>query len=154
MMLVDSHGRNDLGRVAEYGSVKVADSDERRKILTCSISSVNCRRNCEMASIASMPLRLASLPAQFQEPQKVRAIEIMLEPTSGVFMREPSASTIQEIWTHTAIRNIGSREWRGQDPSRGGIVADSVPSSEFEETVNKAAALMRAVEIAEAEPPA
>jgi anthranilate synthase component I len=152
MMLVDL-GRNDLGRVAEYGSVKVADlmSVEKYSHVQHLVSKLSAKLredlDCFDALAACFPAGTVS------GAPKVRAIEIIkkLEPTPrGVYAGAVGYFDYSgNMDTCIAIRTLVLENGEVKIQAGAGIVADSVPSSEFEETVNKAAALMRAVEIAE-----
>lgn len=153
LMLVDL-GRNDLGRVARYGSVKVDNLMHVEKY-----SHVQ-----HLVSFLSAELRdgldrfdaLAScFPAgTVSGAPKVRAIEIIerLEPTPrGIY-----AGTVGYIDyagnldTCIAIRALSLEKGVASVQSGAGIVADSVPEKEFEETINKAKAMIKAIETAEA----
>jgi anthranilate synthase component 1 len=152
MMLVDL-GRNDLGRVAEYGSVKVdvLMSVEKYSHVQHLVSKLSAKLrdslDCFDALAACFPAGTVS------GAPKVRAIEIIkkLEPTSrGVYAGAVGYFDYSgNMDTCIAIRTLVLEDGEVKIQAGAGIVADSVPSSEFEETVNKAAALMRAVEIAE-----
>ncbi|MCC6824800.1 MAG: anthranilate synthase component I family protein [Acidobacteria bacterium] len=152
MMLVDL-GRNDLGRVSEYGSVSV-DSlmhVEKYSHVQHLVSSVS-------ATLRNGLDRFDALAACFPAgtvsgAPKVRSIEIIreLEPDRrGVY-----AGTVG-YFDHSgnldaciAIRTVVLQNGVVRIQAGAGIVADSVPSSEFEETVNKAKGILRAIEIAE-----
>jgi anthranilate synthase component I len=152
MMLVDL-GRNDLGRVAEYGSVKVTDlmSVEKYSHVQHLVSKLSATLredlDCFDALAACFPAGTVS------GAPKVRAIEIIkkLEPTPrGVYAGAVGYFDYSgNMDTCIAIRTLVLENGEVKIQAGAGIVADSVPRLEFEETVNKAAALMRAVEIAE-----
>jgi anthranilate synthase component 1 len=153
VMLVDL-GRNDLGRVAAFGSVKVDKLMNVEKY-----SHVQ-----HLVSYLSAELRhgldrfdaLAScFPAgTVSGAPKVRAIEIIqsLEPTPrgeyagavGYFDYSGNMDTC------IAIRTLVLENGVAKVQSGGGVVADSVPELEYLESKNKARALLKAVEIAEA----
>jgi anthranilate synthase component 1 len=86
---------------------------------------------------------------------KVRAMEIIseLEPdTRGIYAGAMLyADYSQNLDSCIAIRTIVMREGKASVQAGAGIVADSVPESEYEETINKAKAMFRAIEIAEKE---
>lgn len=151
LMLVDL-GRNDLGRVCEYGSVKVTEFStvERYSHVMHLVSNVEGRlargRN-------GYDLLRATFPAgTISGAPKVRAMEIIdrLENKrrgfySGVVGYFGDTGNMD---TCIAIRTILMRGGRATAQAGAGIVADSDPSKEYEETVNKAKALFRAIEAA------
>lgn len=152
LMLVDL-GRNDLGRVAEFGSVRV---DELMKVEKYShvqhlVSSLSARLRPEFDRFDALA---SCFPAgTVSGAPKVRAIEIIrdLEPTGrGVY-----AGAVG-YFDHSgnmdlciAIRTLVLENGVAKIQAGAGIVADSDAASEFEETVNKARGLVRAIEIAE-----
>ena len=154
VMLVDL-GRNDLGRVAEYGSVKVADLMfvERFSHVMHLVSSLKARLrdglDCFDALAATFPAgTLSGAP-------KVRAMEIIdeLEPTrrgayAGAVMYFDYSGNLDSC---IVLRTMYVRGQRAYIQAGGGIVADSVPEMEFTETINKSRALVRAIEMAEKE---
>jgi anthranilate synthase component 1 len=154
MMLVDL-GRNDLGRVAEFGSVKVEEllSVERYSKVQHLVSSLSAR-------LREGSDRFDALAACFPAgtvtgAPKVRAMEIIreLEPDergvyAGAVLYIDYAGNLDSC---IAIRTIVLRGGQASVQAGAGIVADSVPEREFEETEHKAGALLRAIEIAEAE---
>ncbi|MEP6850086.1 MAG: anthranilate synthase component I family protein [Acidobacteriota bacterium] len=152
MMLVDL-GRNDLGRVAEYGSVNVADliSVEKYSHVQHLASKLTAKLredlDCFDALAACFPAGTVS------GAPKVRAIEVIkkLEPTPrGVYAGAVGYFDYSgNMDTCIAIRTLVLEDGKVTIQAGAGIVADSVPSSEFDETVNKAAALIKAVETAE-----
>ena len=151
-MLVDL-GRNDLGRVAEYGSVTVdmLMSVEKYSHVQHLVSSLSATLRDGLDRFDALA---ACFPAgTVSGAPKVRAIEIIrdLEPTSrGVY-----AGTVGyfdytgNMDTCIAIRTLVLENGVAKIQAGAGIVADSVPELEFEETVNKARVLLKAVEIAE-----
>jgi anthranilate synthase component I len=154
VMLVDL-GRNDLGRVAEYGSVKVADLMFVERFshvmhLTSSLkATLREGLDCFDALAATFPAgTLSGAP-------KVRAMEIIdeLEPTrrgayGGSVMYFDYSGNLDSC---IVLRTLYARGRKAYVQAGGGIVADSVPETEFMETVNKSRALIRAIEIAEKE---
>ncbi|MGI8556542.1 MAG: anthranilate synthase component I family protein, partial [Pyrinomonadaceae bacterium] len=151
-MLVDL-GRNDLGRVAEYGSVEVAKLMKIEKyshvqhLVTSLKAKLRDGFDCFDALAACFPAGTVS------GAPKVSAMKIIdeLEPTPrGVY-----AGTVGYIDyagnldTCIAIRKIELENGTASVQAGAGIVADSVPESEFEETINKARALIKAIEMAE-----
>jgi anthranilate synthase component 1 len=158
LMLVDL-GRNDLGRVAEYGSVKVDSLMHVEKYshvqhLVSRLSSTLRVGLDQFDALASC------FPAgTVSGAPKVRAIEIIrsLEPAPrGVYAGAVGYFDYAgNIDTCIAIRTLSLENGVAKIQAGAGIVADSVPESEYEETVNKARAMIKAIEIAEkAEPPA
>jgi anthranilate synthase component 1 len=154
VMLVDL-GRNDLGRVAEYGTVKVADLMfvERFSHVMHLVSSLKATLredlDCFDALAATFPAGTVS------GAPKVRAMEIIdeLEPTrrgayAGSVMYFDYSGNLDSC---IALRTMYTRGRKAYVQAGGGIVADSVPETEFMETVNKSRALIRAIEIAEKE---
>jgi anthranilate synthase component 1 len=154
MMLVDL-GRNDLGRVAEFGSVKVEDlmSVERYSKVQHLVSSLSGRLRVGADRFDALA---ACFPAgTVTGAPKVRAMEIVreLEPDergvyAGAVLYIDYAENLDSC---IAIRTIVLRDGEASVQAGAGIVADSVPEREYEETVHKAHALLRAIELAEEE---
>jgi anthranilate synthase component 1 len=152
MMLVDL-GRNDLGRVAEFGSVKVEDlmSVERYSKVQHLVSSLSARLR---AGADRFDALAACFPAgTVTGAPKVRAMEIIheLEPDergvyAGAVLYLDYAGNLDSC---IAIRTIVLKRREASVQAGAGIVADSVPEREYDETVHKAQALLRAIEIAE-----
>ncbi len=151
-MLVDL-GRNDLGRVAEYGSVKVEDlmGIERYSHVQHLVSSLRARLRDGLDRFDALA---SCFPAgTVTGAPKVRAMEIIqqLEPEprgvyAGAVLYMDYADNLDSC---IAIRTIVMRDGRALVQAGAGIVADSVPEREYEETLNKARALVRAIELAE-----
>jgi anthranilate synthase component 1 len=152
MMLVDL-GRNDLGRVAQFGSVRVEDlmSVEQYSKVQHLVSSLSARLR---AGCDRFDALAACFPAgTVTGAPKVRAMEIIreLEPDdrgvyAGAVLYMDYAENLDSC---IAIRTIVSRDGEASVQAGAGIVADSVPEREYDETVHKAQALLRAIEIAE-----
>jgi anthranilate synthase component I len=152
MMLVDL-GRNDLGRVAQFGSVKVEDlmSVERYSKVQHLVSSLSARLRPGADRFDALA---ACFPAgTVTGAPKVRAMEIIreLEPNergvyAGAVLYLDYAGNLDSC---IAIRTIVLRRGEASVQAGAGIVADSVPEREYDETVHKAQALLRAIEIAE-----
>jgi anthranilate synthase component 1 len=154
MMLVDL-GRNDLGRVAEFGSVRVNDLMNVEKY-----SHVQHLVSFLSATLRNDLDRFDALAACFPAgtvsgAPKVKAVEIIrsLEPTPrGVYAGAVGyfdyAGTMD---TCIAIRTMVLKDGVAHVQAGAGIVADSVPEREFEETVHKARALLKAIDLAETE---
>jgi anthranilate synthase component 1 len=154
VMLVDL-GRNDLGRVSEIGSVRVSElMDVRRYSHVMHIESSVVGRLAP-GRRASDALRATFPAGTLSGAPKVRAMEIIdeLEPTK----RGPYGGAVGWLgWdgsldTCITIRTIVCRDGVAHVQAGAGIVADSVPATEYEETQNKAAALFRAIEVAAAQ---
>ena len=156
IMLVDL-GRNDLGKVAEYGSVKVENlmSIERYSHVQHLVSSLRAQLRSSLDCFDAVS---ACFPAgTVTGTPKVRAMEIIqqLEPTprdvySGAILYADYAGNLDSC---IAIRMVVIDDDGVASVQAGaGIVADSVPALEYEETVNKARALFQAIEMAERNP--
>ena len=152
VMLVDL-GRNDLGRVCEYGTVKVSDffTIEKYSHVMHIVSHVEGKLRPDLTAF---DLVRAAFPAgTVSGAPKVRALEIIaeLEPDA----RGAYAGTIGyfgfdgNMDTCLAIRTMVGRGNTFTVQAGAGIVADSNPNTEFQETVNKASAMLKAIEIAE-----
>ncbi|MEO7675046.1 MAG: anthranilate synthase component I family protein [Pyrinomonadaceae bacterium] len=151
-MLVDL-GRNDLGRVAEYGSVTVNGlmSVEKYSHVQHLVSYLSAELRDGFDRFDALA---ACFPAgTVSGAPKVRAIEIIqkLEPTPrGVYAGAVGYFDYAgNMDTCIAIRTLILENGEAKVQAGAGIVADSVPELEFEETVNKARALLKAIEIAE-----
>ena len=152
IMLVDL-GRNDVGRVADFGSVELSDvmSVERYSHVMHLSSSVTGRLRDGLSALDALR---ACLPAgTLSGAPKVRAMEIIdeLEPVR----RGPYGGAIGYIdFSGNMDTCIGLRTLvlKGQTvylQAGAGIVADSIPKMEREETLNKAKGLLRALQMAE-----
>lgn len=154
IMLVDL-GRNDLGRVADTGSVNVTElmTVERYSHVMHLVSNVTAR--LKNGSNAFDVLRAAFPAGTVSGAPKIRAMEIIeeLEPTS----RGPYAGSIGyfdfsgNMDTCITIRTIIFKDRTAYIQAGAGIVADSDPEKEYMETVNKAKGMFRAIEMAEKE---
>jgi anthranilate synthase component 1 len=152
VMLVDL-GRNDLGRVAEFGSVEI---EELMKIEKYShVQHLVTSLKAELKDDLDRFDALAScFPAgTVSGAPKVRAMQIIdeLEPTErGVYAGAIGYIDYAEnLDTCIAIRTIKMQDDWASIQAGAGIVADSVPEKEYEETINKARALVKAIEMAE-----
>jgi anthranilate synthase component I len=152
VMLVDL-GRNDVGRVASYGSVEISDVMviERYSHVMHITSNVTGELKEECDAFDALA---ACLPAgTVSGAPKVRAMEIIdeLEP----HRRGPYAGAVGYIDfagnmdTCIALRTIVIQNDTAFVQAGAGIVADSVPECEYEETLNKARGLLKAIEITE-----
>jgi len=153
LMLLDL-GRNDAGRVAEIGSVKVTDSMiiERYSHVMHIVSNVVGKLKKGMGAINVLR---ATFPAgTVSGAPKVRAMEIIdeLEPTKrGVYSGAVGyISWSGNMDTAIAIRTSVIYNKRLYIQAGAGIVADSVPALEWKETMNKARAIFRAASLAAA----
>lgn len=151
-MLVDL-GRNDLGRVSEFGTVKIDElmSVEKFSHVQHIVSAISAKLRADLDGYDALA---ACFPAgTVTGAPKVRAMQIIsdLEPTErGVYSGAVGYFDHQgNIDTCIAIRTVHLEAGVAKIQAGAGIVADSVPSKEFEETEHKAAALMRAIELAE-----
>ncbi len=157
VMLVDL-GRNDLGRVCEYGSVRLTDSMiiERYSHVMHIVSQVEGRLR---EDVDALDLLAATFPAgTVSGAPKVRAMQIIEELERET--RGPYAGCIGHLSygggrmdTAIAIRTAIARDGEIRIQAGAGIVADSVPEREHRECVNKAMAMFRAVRLAQAQRP-
>jgi anthranilate synthase component 1 len=149
-MLVDL-GRNDVGRVARYGSVEVSDVMviERYSHVMHITSNVTGQLTEDRDAFDALAV---CLPAgTVSGAPKVRAMQIIdeLEP----HRRGPYAGAVGYIDfagnmdTCIALRTIVIQDGTAYVQAGAGIVADSVPEHEYEETLNKARGLLKAIEI-------
>ena len=152
LMLVDL-GRNDLGRVAEYGSVKVDKlmTVEKYSHVQHLVSSLSAKLRRGLDRFDALA---ACFPAgTVSGAPKVRAIEVIrgLEPTPrGVYAGAVGYFDYAgNMDTCIAIRLAFKKNGKVFVRSGAGIVADSVPEKEHQECINKAKAVM--VALAEAE---
>jgi anthranilate synthase component 1 len=153
VMLVDL-GRNDVGRVAEIGSVEVTElmTVERYSHVMHIVSNVRgrLREGCDAydAFRATFPQGTVS------GAPKIRAMEIIdeLEPVRrGVYAGAVGYfSYTGNTDTAIALRTILVKGGRVYIQAGGGVVADSDPAAEYEESVNKARAMVRALSAARA----
>ncbi len=151
VMLVDL-GRNDLGRVSKYGTVHVDDFMlvERYSHVMHLVSSLSGELADDVDRFDAL---MACFPAgTVSGAPKVRAMEIIdeQEPTRrGVYAGAVLYADFSDnLDSCIAIRTLLAKGGRGYIQAGAGIVADSVPETEYMETVNKARALVRAVELA------
>ncbi len=152
VMLVDL-GRNDVGRVCQYRSVELTDVMTIERYSHVMHITSNVRGQLAPGKGAFDALR-ACLPAgTVSGAPKVRAMEIIdeLEP----HRRGPYAGAIGYVDfsgnmdTCIALRTLVVQGDKAYVQAGAGIVADSVPSSEYAETMNKARGLLKAIELAE-----
>jgi anthranilate synthase component 1 len=152
VMLVDL-GRNDVGRACQYGSVKVDELmviEKYSHVMHIVSNVVGKLRNDKDA----FDVLRACLPAgTVSGAPKIRAMEIIneLEPSQ----RGPYAGAVGYFSfsgnsdTAIAIRTILIKDGMAYVQAGGGVVADSIPSNEYQETMNKARACMKAIQLVE-----
>lgn len=152
VMLVDL-GRNDVGRVARYGSVELTDVMTIERYSHVMHITSNVTGTLADGRDAFDALR-ACLPAgTVSGAPKVRAMQIIdeLEP----HRRGPYAGAVGyfdfsgNMDTCIALRTIVLQGQQAYIQAGAGIVADSVPAEEYQETLNKARGLLKAIEITE-----
>ena len=151
IMLVDL-GRNDVGRVAEFGSVRLDEvmSIERYSHVMHICSNVSGKLRSDLTCFDA--LRAALPVGTVSGAPKVRAMQIIdeFEPTR----RGPYAGAVGYVDfsgnmdTCIALRTLVIKDGVAYIQAGAGLVADSVPAAEYEETMNKARALLKAVDLA------
>jgi anthranilate synthase component 1 len=149
VMLVDL-GRNDVGRVSRYGSVKVDKLMyvERYSHVMHIVSSIEGKLKPDLTAVDA--LRACFPAGTLSGAPKVRAMEIIeeLEPArrgtyGGAVMYADFSGNLDSC---IAIRSMLSIGGKGYVQAGAGIVADSVPELEHQESINKAQAVIRAIE--------
>ncbi len=152
IMLLDL-GRNDLGRVCDYGTVKITEKMviERYSHVMHIVSNVSGKLKKDKDAV---DLLAATFPAgTVSGAPKVRAMEIIDELEN--VKRGPYAGCIGyfgfsgEMDTCITIRTIIFKGKKAYVQAGAGLVADSDPTMEYHETVNKATALLKALELAQ-----
>ena len=151
LMLVDL-GRNDIGRTAEAGSVKVPEfmKVERYSHVMHLVSRVTGQLRDDFDAF---DLAAAAFPAgTLSGAPKIRAMEIIRDLEAaprGVYGGAVGYFSYDgNMDLAITIRTLEVRDGRIKVQAGAGIVADSVPESEYQETLNKARALFQAVEFA------
>jgi len=149
VMLVDL-GRNDVGRVSEFSSVRVKDFMfiERYSHVMHLVSAIEGKLRAELTPVDAFR---ACFPAgTLSGAPKIRAMEIIeeLEPTrrgiyGGSILYADFSGNLDSC---IAIRTLLLKGKKGYIQAGAGIVADSVPEKEYEESVNKAKAVITAIE--------
>lgn len=150
-MLVDL-GRNDLGRISKFDSVEVTEYmmiHRYSKIMhICSQVEGDIKEECDGLSAIEAVLPAGTLSGA----PKIRACEIIEEMESeerGIYGGALGYLDFTgNMDTCIAIRMAVKKNGRVYVQAGGGIVADSIPEKEYEESANKAAAVMQAVECA------
>lgn len=149
VMLVDL-GRNDVGRVSDYGTVKVDRLMfvERYSHVMHLVSTIEGKLKSELTAVDA--LRACFPAGTLSGAPKVRAMEIIeeLEPSrrgtyGGAVLYADFSGNLDSC---IAIRSLYARDGKGYIQAGAGIVADSVPELEHQESMNKARAVLRAVE--------
>ncbi|MBU1147639.1 MAG: anthranilate synthase component I [Candidatus Omnitrophica bacterium] len=152
VMLVDL-GRNDIGRVCEAGSVKVSEFMFVEKYSHVMHIVSNCVGKLAKGKNAYDVLKAAFPAGTVSGAPKIRAMEIIDELENS--RRGPYAGAVGyfsfngNMDTCINIRTILVKGKNAFIQAGAGIVADSVPSREYQETVNKAKAMVKAIEMAE-----
>ena len=149
VMLVDL-GRNDLGRVSDFGSVHVKDLMfiERYSHVMHLVSALEGTLKPALAPIDA--LRACFPAGTLSGAPKIRAMEIIeeLEPArrgvyGGAIIYADFSGNLDSC---IAIRTLFMDGERGHIQAGAGIVADSIPANEYQESLNKAKAVVRAIE--------
>jgi len=155
IMLVDL-GRNDLGRVCEYGSVRVDElmTIEQYSTVMHIVSSVS---GTLREGLSPMDALRSILPAgTLSGAPKVRAMEIIdeLEPVKrgGYGGAVGYLGYSGDLDTCIHIRTVVMKDGEAHIQAGGGTVADAKPAYEYEESMNKARAVKTAIEIAATQP--
>jgi anthranilate synthase component 1 len=148
LMLIDL-GRNDVGQIAEPGSVSLTENMvvERYSHVMHIVSNVSAKVRKDVGPMDALK---ATLPAgTLSGAPKVRAMEIIDELETvkrGIYGGAVGyVSWSGEMDTAIAIRTAVIKDKQLSIQAGAGVVADSVPSAEWEETLNKARAMLRAV---------
>ncbi len=153
LMLVDL-GRNDIGRVSEAGSVRVPVfmAVERYSHVMHLVSHVTGQLRSDMNALDA--LRACFPAGTVSGAPKIRAMEIIAEleqQARGIYAGCVGHVGFNgDLDTCISIRTIVVQDGVAYVQAGGGVVADSVPAEEYHESCNKAAALLRAIDIAEA----
>ena len=151
VMLVDLH-RNDIGRVCEVGSVRISERMTIERYSHVMHISSDVRGKLAAGLTAFDALRVSLPVGTVSGAPKIRAMQIIdeLETTR----RGPYGGAVGyvdfagDMDTCIALRTIVYRNGSYDVQAGAGVVADSVPASEYEESMRKARALVKAVEIA------
>jgi anthranilate synthase component 1 len=152
IMLVDLH-RNDIGRVAEVGSVRVSEMMTVERYSHVMHITTNVSGKLAAGKTALDALRVSLPVGTVSGAPKIRAMQIIdeVEPTR----RGPYGGAVGyldfagNLDTCIALRTIVHTAGRYDIQVGAGVVADSVPASEYDETMSKAKAMLKAVEIAQ-----
>jgi anthranilate synthase component 1 len=152
IMLVDLH-RNDVGRVAEIGTVKIDDVLTVERYSHVMHLTTNVTGQLREGMTALDALRVSLPVGTVSGAPKIRAMQIIdeLEPTR----RGPYGGAVGyldfagNMDTCIALRTIVWRNGVFDIQVGAGVVADSIPASEYEECLSKARAMLKAVEVAQ-----
>jgi len=153
IMLVDL-GRNDVGRVAKTGTVRVSDlmNVERYSNVMHLVSTVEGQLDDGLTALDA--LRSCFPAGTLSGAPKVRAMEILAEMehgSRGFYAGAAGYVTYGgDLDTCIAFRTAVVKDGVAYIQAGGGLVADSVPANEYMETVHKSAAVQRAIDLAEA----
>ncbi|MBI2192748.1 MAG: anthranilate synthase component I [Planctomycetes bacterium] len=152
VMLLDL-GRNDVGRISDFHTVAVTQKMSLERYSHVMHMTSNVQGRLSRGRTAMDALKACFPAGTVTGAPKIRAMEIIdeLEPTK----RGPYAGAVGymdfagNLDTAIAIRTILLNQQDAYIQAGAGIVADSVPEREFQETLNKARALLRALQVAE-----
>ena len=152
IMLVDLH-RNDVGRVSKIGSVQISDCMTVERYSHVMHITTNVTGDLAPDKTAFDALRVSLPVGTVSGAPKIRAMQIIdeLEPTR----RGPYGGAVGyldfdgNMDTCIALRTIVWKNGVYDVQAGAGVVADSVPSAEYEETMSKAKAMLKAVEAAQ-----
>ena len=152
-MLVDL-GRNDVGRVSEIGSVEVTElmAVERYSHVMHIVSNIQ-------GTLAPGEECVSTSSGQLFPPEPSPVLPRSgpwrssknWNPSGAGFMPEPwdTSAFLGNMDTCITIRSILIKDGKAYVQAGGGIVADSDPEKEYEETLNKAQAIFKAIQLAE-----
>jgi anthranilate synthase component 1 len=153
LMLVDL-ARNDVGRIADFGSVRVTDFMTVEKyshvmhIVSNVVGALRKDRNAYDVMRATFPAGTVS------GSPKVRAMQIINQfekSKRGTYAGAVSYFGFDgNLDSCITLRTVVLKDGRAYVQAGGGVVADSTPEGEYQETVNKAMGMMRAIERASA----
>lgn len=152
VMLLDL-GRNDVGRVSQPGTVQVTDcmEIERYSHIMHLVSNVVGQLCPDISSYDA--LRSGFPAGTVSGAPKIRAMQIISElegEQRGVYAGAVGYFSYSgNLDTAIALRTMVVKDQRAYVQAGGGIVADSVPAMEYQESLNKAGALLRALDMAE-----
>ena len=152
IMLVDLH-RNDVGRVAKIGSVQISDVMTVERYSHVMHITTNVTGELEDSKTALDALKVSLPVGTVSGAPKIRAMQIIdeLEPTR----RGPYGGAVGyldfagNMDTCIALRTIVWKNGTYDVQAGAGVVADSVPAAEYDETMSKAKAMLKAVEVAQ-----
>ncbi|MFN8570020.1 MAG: anthranilate synthase component I [Kouleothrix sp.] len=152
LMLVDL-GRNDIGRVSQPGTVSVPEFMfvEKFSHVMHLVSHVTGRLRQDMSALDA--LRACFPAGTVSGAPKIRAMELIAElegQQRGIYAGAVGHVGFNgDLDTCIALRTMIVKDGVAYVQAGGGVVADSDPTAEFNESYNKAAALLRAIEVAE-----